>query len=150
MNNSWLYLFYSPAGSVSKQNISRFTLINDSIDISSEKVILEIPTQRQECCHSAGSLAFDTEGNLFISIGDNTNPFESSGYSPIDERPGRSPWDAQKSPSNTNDLRGKILRITPQDDGTYTIPAGNLFPSCGSQGRPEIYIMGRGILFDCH
>src|SRR5688500_1675838 len=41
-----------------------------------------------------------------------------------------------------NDLRGKILRIIPQPDGTYTIPAGNLFPADGSAGRPEIYVMG--------
>lgn len=34
--------------------------------------------------------------------------------------------DSQKSASNTNDLRGKLLRITP--NGTnYTIPAHNLF-----------------------
>jgi cytochrome c len=79
---------------------------------------------------------------LFISTGDNTNPFESEGYAPIDERAGRSAWDAQKSSSNTHDLRGKILRITPQDNGSYTIPAGNLFPPDGSAGRPEIYVMG--------
>lgn len=68
-------------------------------------------------------------GNLFIAVGDNTNPFESSGFAPpIDEREGREPWDAQKSAGNTNDLRGNILRIKPEDDGTYTIPEGNLFP----------------------
>ena len=31
-------------------------------------------------------------------------------------------------PANTNDLRGKILRIKVEADGGYTIPAGNLFP----------------------
>ncbi len=66
----------------------------------------------------------------------------NNGYAPIDERPGRSDWDAQKSSSNMNDLRGKILRIKPEDNGTYSIPAGNLFPANGSQGRPEIYVMG--------
>ena len=80
--------------------------------MSSEKLILKIPVQREECCHSAGSLKFGPDGNLFISVGDNTNPHESSGFSPSDERPGRSPFDAGKSSSNTNDFRGKILRIT--------------------------------------
>ena len=37
-------------------------------------------------------------------------------------------FDSRRSSGNTNDLRGKILRITPKDDGTYTVPAGNLFP----------------------
>ncbi len=141
-NNNWVYLFYSPEGSEPKQHVSRFTLVGNQLDMNSEKILLVIPNQREQCCHSAGSLAFGPDGNLFISTGDNTNPFESGGYAPIDERPGRSHWDAQKSASNTNDLRGKILRITPQADGTYTIPEGNLFPPNDSTSRPEIFIMG--------
>lgn len=140
--NHWLYLFYSPAGSVAKQHISRFTMVGDRMDVASEKILLEIPTQRQECCHSGGCLRFGPDRNLYISTGDNTNPFASDAYTPIDERPGRSPWDAQKSASNTNDLRGKILRVHPEPDGTYTIPKGNLFPEGDRLRRPEIYIMG--------
>ena len=45
---------------------------------------------------------------------DNNNPFDSDGYTPIDERPGRLAWDTQRTSENSNDLRGKILRITPQ------------------------------------
>ena len=37
---------------------------------------------------------------------------------------------------------GKILRIRPTPEGSYTIPEGNLFPKDGSAGRPEIYVMG--------
>ncbi len=140
--NHWVYFFYSPPGDTPKQHISRFTLENDSLLAESEQVLLEIPTQREECCHSGGSLEFGPNGNLFISVGDNTNPHESDGYGPIDERDGRSPWDAQKSASNTNDLRGKILRIKPEADGSYSIPEGNLFATDGSVGRPEIYTMG--------
>jgi len=140
--NHWLYLFYSPAGTNAEQLISRFTLAGDLIDPLSETVLLHIPTQRQECCHSAGSLFMHTNGDLYISAGDNTNPFDSSGFAPIDERPARSAWDAQKSASNENDLRGKILRIHPESNGTYSIPAGNLFPPGTPLTRPEIYIMG--------
>jgi cytochrome c len=140
--NQWLYLFYSPAGATPVQHLSRFKMEGGTLDLNSERVLLRIPTQRNECCHSGGSLAFGPAGDLFISTGDNTNPFASNGYSPIDRRPGRSDWDAEKSSANANDLRGKILRIHPQADGTYTIPAGNLFPTDGSAGRPEIYVMG--------
>ena len=140
--NNWLYLFYSPAGSSAEQHVSRFTLTGDFIDMASEKILLVIPTQRQECCHSAGSLFMHTNGDLYISAGDNTNPFDSNGFAPIDERPTHSPWDAQKSSSNANDLRGKILRIHPLPDGTYSIPTGNLFPSGTPLTRPEIYVMG--------
>jgi cytochrome c len=68
--------------------------------------------------------------------------FESDGLSPIDQRPGRGPWDAEKSSANTNDLRGKIIRIKPMADGTYKIPPGNLFPVGMAKTRPEIYAMG--------
>ena len=114
----------------------------DSLDMKSEKVLLEIPVQRDQCCHTAGSIAFDAHGNLFLSTGDNTNPFTPTGYAPIDERAGRGPWDAQKSSANTNDLRGKILRIHPEPNGTYTIPEGNLFAKGTPKTRPEIYTMG--------
>ena len=125
--NHWIYLYYSPVGNEAVNNLSRFVFRGDSLDRSSEKVILQVAVQREECCHAAGSLEFDGEGNLFLSTGDNTNPFASEGYSPSDERPGRSAWDAQKSSSNTNDLRGKILRIKPLPDGSYICPASNLF-----------------------
>lgn len=140
INNNWIYLFYSVKDE-KIQRVSRFTLAGDELDMDSEKVLLTIPVIR-ECCHSGGGLAFGPEGNLFIGIGDNTNPFESNGFAPIDERSGRALWDAQKSAANSNDLRGKILRITPEDDGTYSIPEGNLFPVGTPKTRPEIYVMG--------
>jgi cytochrome c len=137
----WVYMYYSPAGAEPKNRLSRFTMKGDSLDLASEKILLEIPTQREQCCHTAGSMAFDAHGNLFLSTGDNTNP-HATGFAPIDERAGRGPWDAQKSSANTNDLRGKILRIHPEPDGTYTIPEGNLFPKGTPKTRPEIYTMG--------
>lgn len=139
--NHWIYLFHSKLEGTPRQHVSRFTLVNDTLDHASEKVLMEIPIVRG-CCHSGGSLEFDTKGNLYIAIGDNTNPFESNGYAPIDEREGRALWDAQKSSANTNSFTGKILRITPQDDGTYTIPEGNLFPEGTPNTKPEIYVMG--------
>lgn len=140
-NNHWLYLFYShPERSANV--LSRFSFVDGKIDIASEKELLAVETQRETCCHTGGSLQFGPGNNLFISTGDNTSPFESDGFSPSDERKGRSPFDAQKSSANTNDLRGKILRIHPEPDGTYTIPDGNLFPKGQEGTRPEIYVMG--------
>jgi cytochrome c len=140
-NNHFIYIFYSHPEK-SANILSRFEWKDDKIDMNSEKQLLEVVTQRETCCHTGGSLTFGPGGNLFISTGDNTSPFESDGYSPSDERPGRSPFDAQKSSANTNDLRGKILRIHPEPDGTYKIPDGNLFPKGEEKTRPEIYVMG--------
>jgi len=139
--NGWVYMYYSPAGPDAKNVLARFTMTGDSLDLASKKVLLEIPTQRLQCCHTGGSIAFDAQRNLYLSTGDNSNPFATA-YTPIDERPGRMPWDAQKSSANTNDLRGKIIRIHPEPDGTYTIPDGNLFPKGAPKTRPEIYTMG--------
>ncbi len=141
-NNHWIYLYYSPAGDEPVQHLSRFELNGEDLDMDSEIVMLKVPVQRDECCHTGGSIEFGPDGNLFLSTGDDTNPFKIQGYAPIDERRKKKPWDAQRSSGNTNDLRGKILRIHPEPDGTYTIPDGNLFPKDDSLSKPEIYVMG--------
>ena len=140
--NGWVYLQYSPPD-YPGQHISRFTIVDGKLDLTSEKLLLKFEEQRKECCHHAGSMMFGPDGNLYVSTGDNTHPHaDSNGFAPIDERPDRAPWDAQKSSANTNSLSGKILRIRPNDDGTMSIPDGNLFAKDGSKGRPEIYVMG--------
>lgn len=139
--NNWIYFYYSPAGPDPKNILTRYELRGDELIEASRKILLEVAVQREQCCHTGGSIAFDANGNLFLSTGDNTSP-RSTAYAPIDERKGRGPWDAQKSSANTNDLRGKVLRIHPEADGTYTIPEGNLFPKGTPKTRPEIYTMG--------
>ncbi|WP_411826884.1 PQQ-dependent sugar dehydrogenase [Luteolibacter sp. AS25] len=140
MKNGWIYVYYSPKKE-EIHRLSRFTFKQG--EISDEKVMLEISqTREKKVCHEGGSLAFDGSGNLFLSTGDNTNPFDSDGYPPLDERDGREQANSQRSSGNTNDLRGKILRITPTDDGGYKIPEGNLFPAGTDDTRPEIFVMG--------
>ena len=153
--NKWVYIFYSVYDGPKRpvyvadgsyhldryNRLSRFVFDGKMLHLSTEKVLLTVP-ELIGCCHTGGSIDFDSRGNLFLSTGDNTNPFESDGFGPIDQRPGRSLWDAQKSSANTNDLRGKILRITPLPDGTYSIPEGNLFAPGTPGTRPEIYVMG--------
>jgi cytochrome c len=144
--NNWIYLFYTPDETRDKtkdQFLSRFVYddAKDTLVFASEKVVLRFPVKRDECCHTGGSIDWDKDGNMFLSSGDDTNPFASDGFAPIDGTAGREGWDARHTSSNTNDLRGKILRIKPTDDGGYTIPKGNLFePSDKTRG--EIYVMG--------
>ncbi|WP_247237593.1 PQQ-dependent sugar dehydrogenase [Telluribacter sp. SYSU D00476] len=140
--NHWIYLYYGLGGDKNVSELARFVYQNGVLDMSSKKVLLEVPTQRTYCCHSAGYLTFDTKGLLYLSIGDNTNAEEIEGHNPTDERPGRTLSDGQATSANTNDLRGKIIRIKPEADGSYSIPDGNLFAKDGSEGRPEIYVMG--------
>ncbi|MFG3506792.1 PQQ-dependent sugar dehydrogenase [Streptomyces sp. NPDC047821] len=124
--------------------LSRFVLRTDgTLDAASEKKILDVPASRGICCHVGGDIDFDAQGNLYLSTGDDSNPFASDGYTPIDERASRNPaYDAQRSAGNTNDLRGKVLRIKVNADGSYSIPTGNLFAPGTARTRPEIYAMG--------
>ncbi|MEV4351197.1 PQQ-dependent sugar dehydrogenase [Actinoplanes sp. NPDC049596] len=160
--NRYIYLFYAPplntpAGDAPAtgtaatwatwagvNRLSRFTLNADfTINQASAVTVLEVPTDRGMCCHVGGDMDWDAAGNLYISTGDDSNPFDSAGYSPIDERTNRNPaYDAQRSAGNTNDLRGKILRIKVNANGSYSIPAGNLFAPGTANTRPEIYAMG--------
>ncbi len=133
--NHWVYINRTVGD---RHRLARFTFEGDSL--RDERVMLELRIDKG-CCHTGGSLAFDRNGNLFSSYGDNTNPFTAGDYAPIEPTPGKSLADALRSAGNTQDLRGKILRIHPTPDGKYTIPAGNLFAD-PKVGRPEIYVMG--------
>src|SRR5262245_26122827 len=150
--NGWLYLYYSPASGNDSDpanfynRLSRFTVgAGSQIDPASEKVLLNVPASRlpDEPGHTGGGLEMGPDGNLYLGVGDDVNPHSepSGGYAPLSERDGTC-HDARATSANTNALRGKVLRITPQADGTYTIPAGNMFPPGTEKTRPEIYAMG--------
>ncbi|GAB3922775.1 ThuA domain-containing protein [Mucilaginibacter myungsuensis] len=150
--NNYLYMYYSPVDS-NVNRLSRFTYRNNKIDQTTEKVILEVKTTREICCHTGGSIAFGKDRIMYISQGDNTTPFDEPmpkgkklpntySYAPLDDRPGFEQYDEGRSAGNTNDLRGKIMRIKMNLDGTYSIPEGNLFPKGTDKTRPEIYVMG--------
>lgn len=148
VTNHFIYLFYSPKDK-SVNRLSRFKIVNDKLDLSSEKMVLEFYSQRQICCHTGGSIAFGKNNMLFVSTGDNSTPFDqpnstykNNGYAPLDSRKGFEQFDSRRSAGNTNDLRGKILRIKMNPNGTYSIPPGNLFAKGTAKTRPEIYVMG--------
>ncbi|WP_210437764.1 ThuA domain-containing protein [Nocardioides xinjiangensis] len=163
--DGWVYLYYAPpldtpSGDAPNDGtaedfaawkgynvLTRMKMVDDDLDPSTEQELLRVEADRGICCHAGGAIDFDADGNLYLSTGDDSNPFASDGYAPLDERPTRNPaYDAQRSSANTNDLRGKVLRITPDPTAaSYTVPAGNLFPEASdTQGktRPEIYAMG--------
>ena len=168
--NRWVYVYYSPPQNTPVDDpvtpvnegdapffgteadwerfegvirLSRFRWTGTRINLGSEQQIIDVPVDRGICCHVGGDIVFDSAGNLILSTGDDTNPFQSDGYTPIDEREGRNPaFDGQRTSANTNDLRGKLLRIRVRGGGGYSIPAGNMFPVGMAGTRPEIYAMG--------
>ena len=154
--NHWLYVYWMPHESIDRERrvgyrtVSRFTYdpAGPTIDQGTRVDLLEWETQIHSCCHAGGGMAFDSEGNLYVGSGDSNSSGGSSGYSGnnwTQEYAGISFQDARRTSGNTNDLNGKILRIHPEADGTYTIPDDNLFPVGeypADKTRPEIYVMG--------
>src|SRR5699024_1399154 len=125
---------------------------------ATERVILKVPARRlpDEPGHTGGVIEIDAKGNLYLGVGDDVNPHSepSGGYAPLSEREGTF-HDARATAANSNDLRGKILRITPLEEipadaepgirSTYSIPEGNMFPESEDtedKTLPEIYAMG--------
>ncbi|MFE7399137.1 ThuA domain-containing protein [Streptomyces sp. NPDC057557] len=148
--NHWIYLYYAPAGATEDVNrLSRFTVKGNALELASEKKLIDIPAYRDrtfpEPGHTGGAVEFGPDRTLYLGVGDDTPPNLDpnwQGYAPLDWREGKQMLDAARTAGNTNDLRGKILRIKPKDSGGYTIPRGNLFAPGTAKTRPEIYAMG--------
>ncbi|MCK1794818.1 ThuA domain-containing protein [Streptomyces sp. XM4193] len=157
-SNNWIYLHYTPHSEIDRdkrigeRRVSRFTVDprTNKLDLSSEKVLLDWDVQIHSCCHAGGGMAWDSDDNLYIATGDTNSSQFSDGYSGNNPEPnykGVSFADARRTSGNTNNLNGKILRIHPEQDGTYTLPEGNLFTGeeadeGGGKTRGEIYVMG--------
>ncbi|MGW6504099.1 ThuA domain-containing protein [Nonomuraea angiospora] len=154
--NGWIYVYWMPHESIDrdkrigKRTVSRLTYdaANQAIDQGTRKDLLQWDTQIHSCCHAGGGMTFDKDGNLYVGSGDSNSSGGSGGYSGNNwtaDYKGVSFQDARRTAGNTNDLNGKILRIHPEPDGTYTIPKGNLFTGKeegGGKTRPEIWVMG--------
>ena len=157
-DNHKFYLFYSappPPGGPTEDagntglpkkwdntvRISEFTASAsdpDQADMSSERIILEVP--HPEFNHNGGTIAFGPDGYLYISIGD--------GGFKNDIGPGHvEDWYKTNAGGNGQDivknLLGNILRINvnaSSKDHNYGIPQDN--PFVGKRGLNEIYAYG--------
>ena len=147
--------------------LSRFKFVDATagtpahLDLGSEQEILRVPQNRGACCHVAGDIDFDKHNNLWLVTGDDTpaGGGNSGGFAPFNDMINAAGLfnaphgDARRGSQNTNDLRGKLLRITVKGGdiapieanrfgGAYTVPAGNLYAPGTEKTRPEVYAMG--------
>ncbi len=145
--NGYLFaIFTTKNTSAPSHVVYRYKVNGDAIDINGGVKILEINRIPNGKWHAGGGMAWDADENLIIGTGDDTNPHDApnDGYGAIYYKDPIK--DAQKSAANSNDLRGKVLRIHPVETAVngkyYTIPSGNLFPEGTANTRPEILAMG--------
>ena len=144
----YVYLFYAEQETVIN-TLSRFEYRDGQIDLSTEHVLLRVPTEPQ-CCHQAGDIEWGPDGTLYLSTGDTgmseTRPDWEVPADRLEAFKAQHNlkdihWsrlvDSERSAQNLQDMRGKILRIN--KDGT--IPKDN--PFYGEPGvRWEIYAYG--------
>lgn len=123
-NNGFLYVWYATGENAlgwdgeSTLRLSRFTYDFGTRTADSEAIMLELDQWYR--FHHGNSLLFDPAGDLLVGIGDIANP---------------------SSVQSLSTWVGKILRIRPKPDGTYTIPSDNPFTD-DPTARPEIYALG--------
>lgn len=142
VKNGQVFLYYSARDDKGAfMRLSRFTLNQSGmLDPGSEVILLKIPWEQPDGEHFGGGMCWDLDGNLLLSVGGDSAP---TAYAPLPfTNEGGRGQDSGRTAGNTNDLRGSIIRIKPQPDGSYSIPPGNLFPMDHPKTRPEIYIMG--------
>ena len=144
----YIYLYYAEPETF-VNTLSRYVFRDGRIDLSTEEVLLRVPTE-PACCHQAGDLEWGPDGTLFVSTGDTgqsgTRPSQEITTEAIEAFVERSRltdyhWsrltDSERTSQNLQDLRGKVLRIN--KDGS--IPRDN--PFYGEPGvRWEIYSYG--------
>ncbi|HET8786291.1 MAG TPA: ThuA domain-containing protein, partial [Candidatus Limnocylindrales bacterium] len=120
--------------------LSRFTIDLDTkkLELDSEVVIYQWDVQVYSCCHRGGGVGMDSEGNIYMTVGDSNSSQSTNGYSG-NYQPARCPTgdpdvasnnhcgdnnisynDARRTAGSTNDSNGKMLRFNPID----TIPDG--------------------------
>ena len=131
-SDSRAYVFYT-AGDPRRSVLSWFRVSNGTMDMASERVVLEIPQPFAR--HNGGQLVFGPDGYLYLSVGD-----------------GGLFYDPQGNGQNLGTLLGSILRLDVSSGGQtifhveipaegYTIPPDN--PFVDTEGaRAEIYAYG--------
>ena len=131
--NGWVYLYYSPpAAATASTGSPASPSTGDTLDLASEKVAPRGPgTQRDDrAATPAASIDFDRHGNLYLGHRRQHQPVRPPTATPrsTSGRAGQH-YDAQRTAGNTNDLRGKVLRIHPEADGTLHHPGGQPVPA---------------------
>jgi glucose/arabinose dehydrogenase len=109
------------AGNPRRSVLARFDVKNGAMDMTSERVVLEVPQPFAN--HNGGQLAFGPDGFLYCGLGD-----------------GGSEGDPQQNGQKISTLLSSILRLDVSGD-TYAVPPSNPFVKIVG-AAPEKYAYG--------
>lgn len=117
-------------------NIAEYTVSSgNQADENSERIILSV--DQPQANHNAGTIAFGSDGYLYISLGDGGNA-DDVGIGHVED------WYDENEGGNgqdvTSNLLGSILRIDVNGSQPYTVPADN--PFVNADGMEEIFAYG--------
>lgn len=125
--NGHFYVQYMhTGGQFGSSTVSRFTVSATDpnvADPASEVVLFSRP--QPSAIHQGGDLAVAADGTLYISMGD-----------------GGGGGDPNNRAQDLTSPFGKILRIRPEADGTYSIPGNNPLATAGGDTLREIFAYG--------
>ena len=116
-----VYLYYTAVDPPEHTILSRFHVVNGTMDLASEQILLEVPQHSGN--HNGGQLAFGPDGYLYLGLGD-----------------GGGNGDPEENGQDLSTLTGSILRLDVSGED-YRIPPDNPFVD-RADARPEIYAYG--------
>lgn len=107
--NGFIYLYYTRSSTPRNNRVSRFTLSGNTINSASELVLLDLDPLSSATNHNGGALHFNSDGKLYIAVGDNAT--------------------GSNAPSLTT-IHGKMLRMNkdgsvPPDNPFFATTTGN-------------------------
>lgn len=126
-NNGYFYLWYATGvnssgwDGQSRMRLSRFTFDHDTDTAVPGSQFIMLQTRWTDW-HQGNSLVFDADGNLYLGIGELATTGDNH-------------------PQDLAQWEGKVIRIKPQPDGSYTIPPDNPYIN-DPTALNEIYTSG--------
>lgn len=121
-DNGYFYISYSDASFTLRLERYQVSALPTVALPGSSELLLSVP--QASPLHKGGHLRFGPDGYLYLSVGD-----------------GGLSEDQSSTGQNSDDLRGKILRLDVSGAPPYAIPPDNPFRELPDY-RPEIWLMG--------
>jgi glucose/arabinose dehydrogenase len=119
--DGWVYIMHT---SPTDNRIVRIRLVNDTLDLKSEQVLVSGILRNK--FHDGGRLRFGPDGKLYASTGDAQNP---------------------QTAQDTASLNGKVLRINPDGSVPSDNPFGNYVWSYGHRNPQGLAFDSQGRLW---